>query len=124
MLIGDQYAMMPREFISLLFARCYRYLCVVCVLLNYLIGAPTSLRAQDPEALKERFVHEAPMRWQEYRTQTERCDGTVDIIQRTKEGGEIFTRWRYLYKHNEECRLSINQYITPKVEGGLSAFNP
>jgi hypothetical protein len=82
-----------------------------------------SLRADDPETWKKRFLDEAPPAWEEYRAFAQRLQGTR-VTTVTKEG-KVRSGEQFQIKHNAWCKLVLRQELGPERLGGeVFAFNP
>ncbi len=82
-----------------------RWVASSCVLLLLLAFGFSSLRAQSPDAWKDRFTKEAPQKWEEYRRHAARFQGT--LTQLCKDGEQVVQQARFEVKQNAACRLGI-----------------
>jgi hypothetical protein len=84
---------------------------------------PISVRADDSEKLKNRFLDEAPQAWGEYQVYAERLQGTVETTVTIK--GTVKSNTRIEYKSNPHCKMVLPQSLLPRRPAGeVRAFNP
>jgi hypothetical protein len=90
-------------------------------LLSLVVGIG-SLKGQTSEELQQRFLNEAPHRWEEYRAKIEQFDGTVTVVMNV--GSKPDFHVRFEYKHNSNCRLCLEQSLLKESPAGsLFAYN-
>jgi hypothetical protein len=77
--------------------------------------------AQSSPDLEARFLTEAPQGWQDYREFAERLQGSVVIT--TKDHGKIIFQRRAEFRSNPKCRMLVFQYLEPKRDETVYAFN-
>jgi hypothetical protein len=80
-----------------------------------------SLRADEMEMLKSRFLKEASPGWKEYQAYAERLQGTMETVWTLE--GKNQERKRFECKSNLNCYLGIDQLLLPKPEGWVHAYN-
>jgi hypothetical protein len=98
---------------------------LACVLTGVLhCAAPGASFGEQPTGdLTQRFLDEAPRRWQDYYSWAERLDGayTVSVIR----GEKQLLHAKLEIKHNSRCRMMIDQDLPPdSSQGRILAYNP